>query len=211
MAEGSQVIVTEVFSVAQVIETCERWLRITDETGVRPPFFMSPITGILGDHFKKLARARWAGRARPQAMEMAGVIVSRACYEVVREREYPVTLLYGGARIELDFSGLVGGSMAATINWSTAAELIEHDLPARVSVDRPGRPRRSPRSSTEAFPEMRQALDPDGARASRTSRSSARCSTSATLFIDGWNGVRAMIRRRALELTGRDDGHRVAV
>jgi predicted aldo/keto reductase-like oxidoreductase len=32
-----------------------------------------------------------------------------ACYQVVREREYPVTLLYGGARIELDFSGLVGG------------------------------------------------------------------------------------------------------
>ena len=52
---AAQVIVTEVFSTAQVIETCERYLRVTAETGLRPPFFMSPITGILGDHFKKLS------------------------------------------------------------------------------------------------------------------------------------------------------------
>ena len=133
VAKGSQVIVTEVFSVAQVIETCERWLRVTNETGVRPPFFMSPITGIFGDHLKKLA-ARDGIDVPAGTMEMAGVLVSRACFKLVREREYPVTLLYGGARIELDFSGLIGGNMAATINWSTAAELIEHDPPARVSA-----------------------------------------------------------------------------
>ena len=50
-----QVIVTEVFSVAQVIETCDRWLAVTERTGVRPPFMMSPITGIFGDHLKKRA------------------------------------------------------------------------------------------------------------------------------------------------------------
>ena len=33
VAEGSQVIVTEVFSVAQVIEACERWLAVTQRTG----------------------------------------------------------------------------------------------------------------------------------------------------------------------------------
>ena len=83
VAEGSQVIVTEVFSVAQVIETCERWLRVTNETGVRPPFFMSPITGILGDHFKKLA-GREGLDVPAQAMEMAGVIVSRLTKDVGR-------------------------------------------------------------------------------------------------------------------------------
>ena len=190
LRKGSQTIVTEVFSVAQVIETCERYLRVTAETGVRPPFFMSPITGILGDHFKELA-SRDALDVPVEAMELAGVIVSRACYEVVREREYPVTLLYGGARIELDFSGLIGGSMAATINWSTAAELIEHDLPARASVTDPPDPE-VVRVLTEAFPEMSKALDL-AALPLEDFEEFGPVLHFRDLFIDGWNSVRAMI------------------
>ena len=188
--KGSQTIVTEVFSVAQVIETCERYLRVTAETGVRPPFFMSPITGILGDHFKKLA-ARDGLDVPLAAMEMAGVIVSRACFEVVREREYPVTLLYGGARIELDFSGLIGGGMAATINWSTAAELIEHDLPARMSATDPVDPE-TIKVLTAAFSEMDQALDPEGLTLEGFEEFGP-VQHFRDLFIEGWNGVRAMI------------------
>ena len=190
VGKGSQVIVTEVFSVAQVIESCERYLRVTSETGVRPPFFMSPITGILGDHFKKLAH-RDGLDVPVDAMEQAGVILSRACYEVVAEREYPVTLLYGGARIELDFAGLVGGNMAATINWSTAAELIEHDPVARVSVTDPIDPAVI-EALTDAFPEMRQALDPDGL-ALEDFEEFGPVLHFRDAFIDGWNGVRAMI------------------
>jgi transaldolase len=188
---GSQVIVTEVFSVAQVIETCERYLRVTAETGVRPPFFISPITGILGDHLKKVA-ARDGLEVPKAAMDMAGVIVSRACYEVVQERGYPVTLLYGGARIELDFAGLVGGGMAATINWSTAAELIEHDLPAQITVTDPVDPA-VVEALTEAFREMRQALDADGL-ALEDFEEFGPVLHFRDAFIDGWNGVRAMIR-----------------
>ncbi len=187
---GSQVIVTEVFSVAQVIETCERYLAVTAETGVRPPFFMSPITGILGDHFRKLAR-RDGLDVPAGAMEQAGVILSRACYEIVREREYPVTLLYGGARIELDFSSLIGGGMAATINWSTAAQLIDHDPPARVSVTDPIDPA-VVTTLTQAFPEMRQALDPHGL-ALEDFEEFGPVLHFRDAFIDGWNGVRAMI------------------
>ena len=176
--------------MSQVIETCERYLRVTAETGVRPPFFMSPITGILGDHLKKLA-ARDELDVPADAMEMAGVIVSRACYEVVRERGYPVTLLYGGARIELDFSGLVGGNMAATINWSTAAELVEHDLPARVSVTDPVDPAVITLLA-ETFPEMRRALDPDGLPLEDFEEFGP-VQHFRDLFIAGWDSVRAMI------------------
>lgn len=191
LRKGSQVIVTEVFSVAQVIETCERFLRVTSETGVRPPFFMSPITGILGDHFKKLSR-RDGLDVPAGVMEQAGVILSRACYELVRERAYPVTLLYGGARIELDFAGLIGGGMAATINWSTAAELIEHDLPASVTVTDPVDPV-VVETLTGAFPEMRQALDSDGL-APEDFEEFGPVLHFRDAFIEGWNGVRAMIR-----------------
>ncbi len=196
VAEGSQVIITEVFSTAQVIETCERWLAVTERTGVRPPFFMSPITGILGDHFKKLA-ARDGLDVSPEAMELAGVAVSRACYDVVREREYPVTLLYGGARIELDFSGLVGGDMAATINWSTAAELIEHDPPVRVTVTEPVDAAVT-KILTDAFPEMRQALDPEGL-AVEDFEEFGPVLHFRDAFIAGWDSVCQMIREARAE------------
>jgi transaldolase len=196
VAEGGQVIVTEVFSVAQVIETCERWLAVTNRTGVRPPFFMSPITGILGDHLKKLA-ARDGLDVPAEAMEMAGVVVGRACYDIVRERDYPVTLLYGGARIELDFSGLVGGSMAATINWSTAAELLEADLPAEITVTDPVDPAVR-QLLLETFPEMHQALDPEGL-GSAGFEDFGPVQHFRDLFIAGWNSVRVMIREARVE------------
>jgi transaldolase len=190
VAEGSQVIMTEVFSVAQVIETCERWLVVTGRTGVRPPFFMSPITGILGDHLKKVAQ-REGLDVPEEAIELAGVLVSRACYRVVREREYPVTLLYGGARSQLDFSGLVGGGMAATINWSTAAELIEADLPADESVSDPVDPALV-RLLTDTFPEMRQALDPLGL-SSEEYEGFGPVLHFRDAFVAGWTAVRQMI------------------
>jgi hypothetical protein len=126
-----------------------------------------------------------------EAMEQAGVIVGRACYDVVQERGYPVTLLYGGARIELDFAGLVGGGMAATINWSTAAELVEHDPEARVSVTDPADPA-VVETLRAAFPEMRQALDPEGL-ALEDFEEFGPVLHFRDAFIAGWNGVRAMI------------------
>ncbi len=198
VAEGSQVIVTEVFSTAQVVETCERYLKVTGETGVRPPFFMSPITGILGDHLKRVA-ARDGLEVPAEVMEMAGVILGRACYEIVRAREYPVTLLYGGARIELDFAGLVGGNMAATINWSTAADLIKDDPPAVVTVTDAVDPGIT-QTLLDAFGEMRQALDPEGL-ALEDFEHFGPVLHFRGVFIAGWDGVREMIRgARAGEL-----------
>lgn len=103
-----------------------------------------------------------------------------------------MTLLYGGARIELDFSGLIGGNMAATINWSTAVELIERDPPARVSVTDAADPE-VVRVLTEAFPEMGQALDPAGLPPEGFEEFGP-VLHFRDAFIDGWNGVRAMIR-----------------
>jgi transaldolase len=190
VAEGSPVIVTEVFSIAQVIETCERWLGVTGRTGQRPPFFMSPITGILGDYLKEIAGNE--GLDVPmEAMDLAGVIVARACYRVVQERGYPVTLLYGGARIELDFSGLVGGGMAATINWATAAELIAHHPPVRVSVTEPVDPSVR-RVLLESFPDMQRALDPSGLPVEAFEEFGPVLHFRDS-FIAGWTALRQMI------------------
>jgi hypothetical protein len=56
---------------------------------------------------------------------------------VVIERSYPVTLLFGGARIVDDFSGLVGGRTAATINYSTVEELVALDPAVQSTIDEP--------------------------------------------------------------------------
>ena len=79
VAEGRPTIVTEVFSLAQLVETCERYVAVTARTGHRPPFFISPITGIFGDHLKAVAAVERP--RRPAAdMELVGVALSRACY-----------------------------------------------------------------------------------------------------------------------------------
>jgi len=190
VTEGSQVIVTEVFSLAQVIEVCERWQGVTDRTGVRPPFMMSPITGIFGDHLKKLAR-RDGLDIPDEAMELAGVLVARACYRLVRERGYPVMLLYGGARIDLDFSGLIGDGMAATINWSTAAQLIEADRPAQATVEDTIDPAVA-RRLVDTFLEVRQALDPVGLSLDDF-EAFGPVQHFRDNFIAGWDTVREMI------------------
>jgi transaldolase len=136
VADGYPTIVTEVFSLAQLVATSERYLRVTERTGSRPPFFMSPITGIFGDHLKAVA-VRDGLAATDDDMELAGVALSRECYRIVQERGYPVTLLCGGARIPLDLTGLVGGSLHATINWSTFAEVMADPSPFAVGINEP--------------------------------------------------------------------------
>ena len=191
VAEGSAVIVTEVFSLSQVIETCERWLGVTQRTGIRPPFIIAPITGILGDHLKKVAK-RDAIDVANDAMDMAGVLLSRACYRLVGEREYPVMLLYGGARIELDFSGLIGGSMSATINWSTAEQLLAADLAAVATVDDPVDPAIQ-EMLVDKFPEMRQALAPERLALDEF-EAFGPVRHFRDAFIDGWDSVLEVIR-----------------
>ena len=134
--EGSPCIVTEVFSVAQLIDANERYLRVTARTGVMPPFFVTSITGILGDHLRKVA-ARDGIDAEPRTMELAGVALGRRCYKLVVERSYPSTLLFGGARIVDDFIGLVGGRTANTINYSTVEEIVALDPPVQATIDDP--------------------------------------------------------------------------
>ncbi len=160
VAEGSPTIVTEVFSLAQLIEANERYLAVVARTGTRPPFFMSPITGIFGDHLKAVASREGLDVDRA-VMEMAGVILMRACYRTCQERGYPVTLLAGGARIPFDLTGLVGAAVHATINWSTFAEILALDPPPSGSFADAIDPSVM-RALEDAFPDVRVALAPDG-------------------------------------------------
>ena len=157
---GYPVIVTEVFSLAQLVATCERYLDVTARTGVRPPFFVSPITGIFGDHLKAVA-ARDGIDVPAAELELVGVALSRACYRLAEERGYPVTLLCGGARTPFDLTGLVGAALHCTINWSTFAEVLADAAPFALGYDTPIEPAVLARLS-RAFPAVERALRLDG-------------------------------------------------
>ena len=158
--DGQPTLVTEVFSLAQVIESCERYLRVTAVTGIRPEFVMAPIAGIFGDHLRAVAK-RDGIEVAPESLELAGVTFARAAARLVRDREYPVTLLFGGARTMLDLTGLVGSRHQATVNWSTFAEILDADVTVRSTIEDEV-PEDVRRLLVSSFEPMRQALVEDG-------------------------------------------------
>ena len=200
VAEGSPAIVTEVFSLAQLVDTCERYVAVTERTGVRPPFFISPITGIFGDHLKAVAARveSAAGAAASNAavasagdMEFAGVALSRACQALVEERGYPVTLLCGGARIPFDLTGLVGADLHATINWSTFAEVLADPSPFTKGIDEPIDPAVLERLAA-TFDDVRRAMVLDGLTAEEFEEFGP-VQHFRNNFIAGWRQVHAAI------------------
>lgn len=196
--DGFPTIVTEVFSLAQLIEACERYLKVTSRTGLRPPFFVSPITGIFGDHLKSLAAHDGIDVVKAD-IELVGVALSRACYQLVAEREYPVTLLCGGARIPFDLTGLVGAPLHVTINWSTFAEVLAGDGPLIRGIDEPIDPGVINRLRV-VFPDVRNALAPDGL-VLEDFENFGPVQHFRNNFVAGWGSVRAAIADQRMALT----------
>lgn len=157
--DGQPVLMTEVFSLAQVAETCERYLRAAGASGHRPVFIMAPITGIFGDHLRTVAE-REGIDVSPETLTWAGVIWARAAKRLVDERDYPVQLLYGGARTTADLTELVGGPHASTVNWSTFDEVLEAD-PERRETVADAAPAGIQEKLIAAFEDYRTALDVD--------------------------------------------------
>jgi transaldolase len=160
VADGQPTLMTEVFSLAQVIQVADRYMDITSHTGRRPPFIMAPITGIFGDHLRAVA-AREGVQVDKVATEWAGVAFARAAAALVADRAYPVTLLFGGARVSQDLTGLVGGGHLATINWSTFEEILREDPECRETISDPT-PGDLIGMLSELFEDFRDALDPKG-------------------------------------------------
>ena len=187
VAADYPVIVTEVFSVAQLIETCERYRAVASGVARSAPFILSPITGILGDYLKVIA-ARDALAVRKEEMEVAGVALARECYRVVRERGYPVTLLCGGARTPFDLTGFVGADVQCTINWSTFADVIADPAPMTRRYDEPIDAAVLERL-TAVFPDVARALAPDGLAVDEF-EAFGPVQHFRDSFLSGWHAVR---------------------
>ena len=123
---------TECFAVSQAVAMCEVYEKAADATGNTPPFFITHITGVLDDDLSE-----WVAENEidlpPELVRMAGSIVARRQYKVIKERGYRTVFLGGGVRGTHHYTEFVGGDAHITMNWSTFDELIQEDGPV---VDR---------------------------------------------------------------------------
>jgi len=139
VAENIPICATEIFSIAQTTHMCEVYQDAVKKTGNRPVFFITHITGIYDEFLAGVVKSEKIDLA-PEALAQAGLIVGRKEYELVKERGYDTTILLGGARHTGHFTEFVGGDIHCTINWSTAQELIDLDLPVVSRIDAPSDP-----------------------------------------------------------------------
>jgi transaldolase len=126
---------TEVMGLSQVVSICETYQKASESSGATPPFYVTHITGILDDHFKNVIQKNQL-EISPEAIKYAGLSIAKREYALMKERHYPGSMIGGGARKLEDFTELVGGDLAVTINWKGTAEvLLDLDRPVVPRID----------------------------------------------------------------------------
>lgn len=158
--ENIPICATEVFAISQAIGMCERYEKAAKQTGNRPPFYVTHISGIFDEYLEKVAK-REGIKVSPEVLKQAGCAIARKQYHLLKKRGYRTTLLGGGARGIHHFSELVGGDIHITINWSTAEELIQAKTPV-VSRIEASTSQAVVNELSQKFTVFRQAWSEDG-------------------------------------------------
>ena len=134
IAEDVPVIFTEVFGLAQMVYSCDMYREASESSGKKPEWYVTHITGIFDEYLQGYVEREGVDIA-PEVLGQAGLAVARKQYHLAKERGYNTIMLGGGARGTHHFSELVGGEWHITINWSTAAEILEQDPPIENTVE----------------------------------------------------------------------------
>lgn len=128
-AEGVPVNATEVFAIRQVTDVCEMYERVTRGMKNPAPTYFSHITGIYDEYLKNYVKKKKIDISS-DVLWQAGLAVARKAYHYMKDRQYKVGFIGGGARGLQHFTEMVGGDVAITINWKgTADKLIAEDPP----------------------------------------------------------------------------------
>ena len=189
---------TEIMAVAQAVSICEAYQEASKQSGNIPPFFVTHITGILDDHFKRVVAGKTLGIS-PEAMKFAGLTVAKKQYALLKERNYPGIMLGGGARKLEDFTELVGGDLHITINWDGMAEvLIKQDPPVVRRIEAALAPPLVT-ELLEKLPDFARAYNTDGLKVEEYYDYGA-VELFRSSFMKGWRSLLDLIaeRRRML-------------
>jgi transaldolase len=160
IAESTPLCATEVFAVAQANYVCDLYKRISRESGKRPAFYVTHITGIFDEYLKRVVE-REGIEIETGILALAGCTVARKEYRMLRDAGREAILLGGGARELKHFTEFVGGDMHVTLNWRTAKALIELNPPPVVRIDAPV-PAQALAELCGKLPDFRRAFQLDG-------------------------------------------------
>lgn len=159
--EDIPMIATEIMGLAQAIETCEMYRKVSKACGKHPPLYLTHITGIFDEYLSQVVRDRGI-EISPDVLWQAGCLVARKQYRIFKERNYPGIMLGGGARGLHHFTEMVGSEMHITINWKgTADKLIELDPPVVYRMETPA-PQKVIDELQEKIPDFKKAFTEDG-------------------------------------------------
>jgi len=128
---------TEFFAINQGVQLCENYIKVSKKSGNAPALFISHIAGIYDDHLKNVIESEKIDIS-PDILCQAGLAITRKFYQMQMERNYPGTIVGGGARGLHHYTEIVGGRICGTINWEgTADKLIELDPPVVYRIFNP--------------------------------------------------------------------------
>ena len=185
---------TEVMGLSQAIAICEAYGKAAKASGHAPAFYVTHITGILDDHFKRVVAAGNIDISA-EAMKYAGLSIAKREYALMAERGYPGIMIGGGARKLEDFTELVGGDLAVTINWEgTADVLIDRDGPTVRRIDAPVDARLIAELK-EKLPDYVRAFEPDGMTPAEFYDYGG-VELFRTSFMKGWKQLLALVAER---------------
>ena len=188
---------TEVMGISQAVSICEAYVSASRTSGNTPVFYVTHITGILDDFFKAYVAEKGIAVA-PEALKWAGLAIAKKQYALLVERGYPGVMMGGGARKLEDFTELVGGALAVTINWDgTADVLIDRDGPAlsRIGMQVDGS---LVAELTAAMPEFARAWDLDGMKPAEYYDYGG-VALFRNAFMKGWDRLLAFVSERRRE------------
>ena len=185
---------TEVMSLSQTISICEAYQEVSQKSGNIPPFYVTHITGILDDHFKRVIKEQQLS-IDEELVKYAGLSIAKKEYEMMKDRGYPGIMIGGGARKLEDFTELVGGDLSITINWKGTAEvLIQQDKEVVDRIDSTLDEQQIKRLCKE-LPDYQRALETDGMSVDEYYDYGG-VELFRTSFQKGWNALLALIAER---------------
>ena len=159
--ENTPLNATEVMGLAQVIDVCEMYKKITAKTKTKPIMYYSLITGIYDEWLHKEVAAQGI-EINPDILYQAGMVIAKKVYQHVRDRGYELGFIGGGVRGLQHFTEMVGGDACITMNWNGHADkLLELDQPVVARLFNPVQPHVLDELLSKV-PQFRQAYMEDG-------------------------------------------------
>jgi transaldolase len=196
--ENTPLNATEVMGLAQVIDVCEMYNKITAKTKTRPVIYYSLITGIydewLGKEVQKLGI-----QISSDILYQAGMVIAKKVYQFVHDRGYPLGFIGGGVRGLQHFTEMIGGDVCITMNWGGQADkLLELDQPVVSRLFNPVQEHVLDELLTKV-PPFRQAYMENGLTV-KEYETYGPVEYFRDIFITSWNNALNLIRQRRAAL-----------